>query len=168
VVLFRCGYIEEARRLSQKNALTKMKQEKKGWWNPKAQSERGKKGGKKGGSVNSQAQFEARQAVGKKYGQETGLKNQGSVLKEILQYHLKWVHESFPKNTFFTLPSQSGNEIINQLEKFVPNQIINRTTFYKVFNSERPQMYGWKIIGKEIRSEAEGGLGPSERSETST
>lgn len=167
VVLFRCGYFEEARRLSHKNALEKMKQKRKSWWDPKAQSERGKKGGKKGGSANSQAQFEARQAVGKEYGQQTGLRNQGSVLKEMLEYNLEWVHETFPDKKFVTIPSKSGKEIINQLEKFVPNQIKNEPPFYKVLKGERPGIYGWKIVGKGIRSEAEGGRGPSERSETS-
>lgn len=168
VVLFRCGYNEEAKRVAQKTALAKMKRELIGWWNPIAQSERGQKGGKKGGSANTQAQFEARQAVGKQYGHQTGIRNQGSVLKEIMQYQLNWVHDDFPGRSFVTTPSRSGKAIINQLEKFVPNQIKNDSSFYKVLKGERSKLYGWKLVGKEIRSEAEGGEGPSERSETST
>ncbi len=44
----------------------------------------------------------------------------------------------------------------------------NQPTFYKILNGETKGMYGWKLLDKEIRSEAEGGKGPSERSETST
>jgi hypothetical protein len=63
------------------------------------------------------------------------------------------------------------------LIKLIPNSIRNNTSFIKVFYGERKQMYGWRLVGKVIRSEAEGGMfsnisvadeGPSERSETST
>lgn len=168
VVIFRCGYNEEARRVVQETALKKMKEEKKGRWDPTAQSERGKKGGLKGGSANTQAQFEVRQSLGKKYGQQTGLRNQSKTLQEILQHKLEWVHKTRPNQKFVTNPSKSAQEIIDQLEKYVPEQIQNSTTFYKVFHGERNGMYGWTLVDKGIRSEAEGGEGPSERSETST
>jgi hypothetical protein len=167
-VVFRCGYNEQARRLRQKNTLEKMKQEKKGRWDSRLQSELGRKGGSKGGSANTPAQFNARQAVGKEYGQKTGLGNQSDTLKELLHYDLKWTHKTRPNQTFVTLPGKSGKEIIDQLEKYIPNQITNETTFYKVFTGERKGLYGWQLVDKGIRSEAEGGEGPSERSETST
>lgn len=167
-VLFRYGYNEEARRLNQKASLEKMKRERKGWWNRKEQSEKGKKGGAKGGSANTREQFNSRQNVGKNFGQKTGLGNQSPFLKEVIQRQLAWKHESFPNEIFLTTPSTSGKEIINQLENFVPGQITHESTFYKVLHNERPTMYGWKLVDKGIRSEAEGGKGPSERSETST
>lgn len=168
VVLFRCGYCEEARRIGQESALEKMKEDKKGRWDPTAQSEREKKGGPKGGSANTEAQFKARQSVGKKHGQQTGFSNQSKTLQEILQQKLEWVHNTRPDQKFVTNPSKSAKDIIEQLEKYVPNQIKNQTTFYKVFHGERTGMYGWTLVDKGIRSEAEGGKGPSERSETST
>jgi hypothetical protein len=168
VVLFRYGCKEEAKRLAHQVGLEKMRRENKGRWDSKVQSERGKKGGSRGGLANTQAQFEARQAVGKQYGQKVGLSNQSPDLKELIQKRLGWEHESFPDKTFFTNPSTSGKEIINQLEQFVPGKILNDSTFYKVFYKERSKMYGWKLVDMGIRSEAEGGEGPSERSETST
>lgn len=167
-VLFRCGYDKQARLLNHQNALTKMKEENKGRWDSKAQSERGKKGGSKGGSANTQAQFEARQAVGKTHGQNTGLGNQSAPLQKIIQQKLEWVHEKHPSQRFITNPSKSAIQIIDQLEKFVPDQIRNSASFYKILHGERTKMYGWKLVDKGIRSEAEGGQGPSERSETST
>lgn len=167
-VLFRYGCDEEGKRLAQQAALEKMKRDGKGRWDSKVQSERGKKGGAKGGSANTQSQFEARQAVGKKHGQNTGLGNQSTSLKAVIQRRLEWEHETFPDETFFTTPSKSAKEIINQLEKFVPGKILNDSTFYKLLHGERLKMYGWKLVDKGIRSEAEGGKGPSERSETST
>lgn len=116
----------------------------------------------------TQAQFQARQTVGKTYGQKTGLGNQSVRLQETLKQNLEWVHKTRPGQTFVTNPSKSAKEIIDQLEKYVPNQIKNESTFYKVFHGERKGMYGWQLVDKEIRSEAEGGIGPSERSETST
>ena len=159
---------EEAKHLAQEASLKKMKKDGKGRWDSKEQSERGKKGGGKGGSANTQHQFEARQAVGKKYGQKTGLGNQSPSLKDVIQRRLGWKHENFPDKTFFTNPSTSAKEIINQLECFVPGQIRQESAFYKVLHNERQKMYGWEVVDKGIRSEAEGGKGPSERSETST
>jgi 5-methylcytosine-specific restriction endonuclease McrA len=167
VVLFRSGYDEEARRVLQEKALKKMKEEKKGRWDSEAQRQRGQKGGHLGGSANTQAQRDARQRGGKKFGQQTGRSNQSDALKEILGYTLVWVHSDQPNEIFYTNPSTSAKEIIDQLENLIPGKITNQTSFYKVLHGERKKMYGWQLVDKAIRSEAEGGKGPSERSETS-
>jgi len=95
------------------------------------------------------------------------LGNQSDALKEILGQPLEWVHTEHPNKKFVTRPSNSAKEIIDQLEIFVPDKIKNPSSFYKVLHGERKQMYGWKLVDMGIRSEAEGGKGPSERSETS-
>ncbi len=168
MVIFRAGYSEEGRRVAQKSSLDKMKDLKKGRWDSEAQRELGKKGGKKGGSANTEEQFAARQKVGKEYGKLTGLANQSDSLKTLLKGGLTWTHEEFPNQTFYTVPCESGNELIRQLNAFAPEQKIKEpAAFYKVLHGKRPKMYGWKLVDTAIRSEAEGGKGPSERSETS-
>ena len=133
----------------------------------------GEKGGSKAGSVNSQAQFTARPTVGKKYGLKVGLGNQSSQLKSVIQTELAWTHVSIPGKVFYTTPTASGIDVIRQLDNFVTARIKNPPAFYKIFSGERKRMYGWELVNKGIRSEAEGGTGscgtpgPSERSETS-
>jgi len=145
------------------------------FWDPVWQSEQGLKGGSKGGSANTEKQFLARQKIGNLFGKKVGKSRQSGRLKEMLQNKWYWCHES--SLMVCTLPCETFQELVNELNKAVPNSIRNNTSFIKVFYGERKQMYGWRLVGKVIRSEAEGGMfgnisvadeGPSERSETST
>jgi hypothetical protein len=69
------------------------KQNQTTFWDPRFQSEQGKKGGKKGGSANTPAQQEARSKVGKEYGPLVGVSNQSQPLKEALSHIMVFSHE---------------------------------------------------------------------------
>lgn len=88
---------------------------KRGFFNSKMQRQNGLKGGKKGGVANTKAQFSARSKVGKTYGRQVGIKNQGDLLKEKLTKFLIWEHKDAPNVQFITSPSSTGWEIAVEL-----------------------------------------------------
>ena len=65
------------------------KQNQTTFWDPRFQSEQGKKGG----SANTPAQQEARSKVGKEYGPLVGVSNQSQPLKEALSHIMVFFHE---------------------------------------------------------------------------
>ena len=166
--LFRQKQTDAAIALRSKFIVERNKKNKVLFWSSSWQSQQGKKGGSKGGSANTEKQFLARQKIGQKHGFNVGVSNQKAELIEKLKHKWKWVYNRDKINkTVITMPSETFQQVVNQLNKEVPESITNSSSFMKVFNKERKQLYGWELVGKVIRSEAEGGLGPSERSETS-
>ena len=112
-------------------------------------------------------QIKATQALGLKYGRKTGINNQSKTTKELLTYVSVWAYKNdAAKNTnetyVFISPKESVIEVFRALDRFFPDTIPIKDNkkipaVYKVFQGERPQMYGWRIVDRLIRSEFENG-----------
>lgn len=130
-------------------SIKKNKKLKNTFWNSEWQSIQGKKGGKIGGSKNTKKQYEARKAVGKKYGfglntdnqkkarQLGGLKNsnkqkiarsrvgisrQTPELKRFLSKQTIWHHQLNGEiHKIYVSPKKSIVEISNFLKTKIPN-----------------------------------------------
>lgn len=129
---------------------------KKLFWDPDWQSVQGTKGGKVAGKKNTLAQQQARSQVGKIYGPKVGISNQSTKLKALLQNTITWRHRS--GKTVTTNPSESFQAICDVLNSNIPGEIRNSSSFRKVLDGQRKQMYNWEILSMAIRSEAENGL----------
>ena len=125
------------------------------FWNPRWQSEQGKKGGKKGGSQNTKKQTLARSKVGNTYGSQTGIKNQRPLLKTMLSKTTVWQYDYYDEiqhkpaiKKLKITPQLSFSSLINilQLETVDSKTIIKKASFYKIIYGTRPQMYGWKLV----------------------
>lgn len=134
----------------------------------------GLRGGAIGGSRNTEAQFLARQRVGRQHGRNTGISNQGQKLKEQLQCFTIWAfnpaknrslclnsvtcNSSQPRESFYLIsPKKAFSDLCNVLTQFHPGSITNKATMHKVFLGERSQMYGWRLVKMIICSEIEKG-----------
>jgi hypothetical protein len=104
------------------------------FWDPKFQSEQGKKGGKKGGSANTELQQQARSKVGKDWGPIVGLSNQSNDLKNALSYIMIFYHEE--ENVEVIIPvCRSAAEVFDYLhnelvvlgkEYLFPKELVNK------------------------------------------
>lgn len=137
-------------------AVEANKADKKLFWDPDWQSLQGTKGGKVAGKKNTLAQQQARSQVGKIYGPKVGISNQSTKLKALLQNTITWRHRSGKIVT--TNPSESFQAICNVLNSNIPGEIRNSSSFRKVLDGQRKQMYNWEILSMAIRSEAANGL----------
>lgn len=166
--LLRQKQTSEARKLMQELIIATNKERKNLFWNNEWQRKQGLKGGSLGGSVNSPAQFLARQAVGRVYGSIVGRTRQSDRLKKLLNRNMIWRYKDTV--SIETLPCDTATAVVAQLNAAAPGKegiIRNVTTFMKVFYGVRRRMYGWQLFSMAIRSKAEDGLDPSECSETS-
>jgi len=134
---------KERAKLRSENAVATNRLNKKGRFNPETQRVLGLRGGPKGGSRNTFSQQQARSKVGQTHGRATGMGNQSSHLKTILQRKLCWTYKDGV--AFETAPAEAAIDIINQLNGFRPFSIKNASTFYKVFHNERKQICGWTL-----------------------
>ena len=139
---------KERAKLRSENAVATNRMNKKGRLNPETQRMLGLRGGPKGGSRNTLSQQEARSKVGRTYGRVTGMGNQSTRLKTILQQKLCWTYKDGA--TFETGSSESAMQIINQLNGFRPSSIKNASSFYKVLHNERKHMYGWTLKKEKL------------------
>jgi hypothetical protein len=171
---FRIGDTAEAlklRALAIQKARQRDKEERKGRYSSDYQSSMGKRGGIKGGKANTKAQFESRQKVGLTYGRQTGLSNQKSTMKEFLACFSIWAYsynrslkrknkDLTDENFILVSPKKAFVDVIQSLNKQVPNSIplSQISSTYKLVYGTRPQMYGWRIVNKLIRSEFEDGI----------
>ena len=117
------------------------------FWSSEWQKTQGQKGGKKGGFANTVTQFAARSKVGKIYGRQVGLSNQTAKTKKRLQEVYCFYQKNFDEPIYRFNPTYpSFADICNILDELSEKKIIHRTSFYKIFNRERPSMYNWKSI----------------------
>nr|AOC61646.1 putative H-N-H homing endonuclease [Gloeotilopsis planctonica] len=129
-------------------AVEKQKKLQINFWSSKWQSRQGKKGGKIGGIKDTSKQFAARQKVGLTFGSQGGLKNQSNFMKKALSRQTVWLYkwESF---SFFLVikPQPSFSKLIDILQVNTPNKTVKilKSSFYKVFDGQRRQMYGWQL-----------------------
>ena len=167
--LIRRNMTNEAIILKEQLIAETLKLNKKLFWSSEWQSIQGKKGGAKGGSANTDKQFQARQKVGQTYGKTTGIGNQSDSSRFFLTKLSLWEH---PSSGFIVeVPCQeSFANVINYINACADEQnlygtsekskqidtIRNASSFAKVRDGHRSQMYGWKLLSKgtEIRSEA--------------
>lgn len=170
--LFRIGDTEAAYALKLKSiqeARERDKKNGKGFSNSKFQSEQGRKGGLVAGSLNTEAQFQARSAVGTEFGRSTGLNNQSTRLKEFLSKHSLWAYRPTATETprtreggvevfFFLEPKEAFSDLLNTLNSYVPGSIKTKASMYKLVYGERKQMNGWRIVFTLTRSEASKGI----------
>ncbi len=165
---FRKGYHEEARRLRVQEARARDKTEGKGRFNSEYQREMGKRSAMKNRQqVKTKEQIEATQALGLKYGRQTGISNQSETTKKLLTFVSLWAYKNETANgtdeTYvFVSPKESIIEVFNALDKFFPDILPvkdtkQNPTLYKLFHGKRKQMFGWRIVDKLIRSEFEKG-----------
>jgi len=172
--LFRIGDTEEALAYRSKMVLEarqKDKQEGKGFYSSVFQSTMGSRGGPKGGSSNSESQFKARQRVGQTYGRRTGIQNQSSSLYNFVSNFSIWafskkanmerrVNDRGPELFYLITPKEGFADITRTLNAFVPNSIPKEgiASMHKLVLGLRPQMYGWRIVDRLIRSEVGEGI----------
>lgn len=170
--LFRIGDTEEAiaqRNLAIKAARERDKIEGRFMYDPEWQQEMGKRGGVRGGSANTEKQYQARQKVGLDYGRKKGINNQSDDLSEFISIYSIWAHSVIAQTTprvkdrgekFYCIiePKPAFVDIVNTLNQFVPDAIRSSSSFYKLVNKKRKQMYGWRIVSTLTRSEVREGI----------
>lgn len=141
------------------------KQTQTTFWNPKFQSEQGKKGGKKGGSTNSPLQQEARSKVGTEWGPIVGLGNQSQGLKDTLSKIMVFYHEG--ENVKVTIPvCKSAAEVFDCLnsklvvlgkEHLFSKEMAKKAKgggpMYGLIKGSKKRIYGWSIIERISPSE---------------
>lgn len=152
--LFRLSDTEERAALRIKMAVEANKLAKKGFYDPKVQSMLGKRGGSKGGFANTNAQFLARQNVGKQFGKQVGLGNQSEKTKNIINHPSIWEHKSGV--VVVVEPQESFKKIIDILKTKVDQPMPNYATMHKLLKENYSgRIYGWKRIDKFTHSEDE-------------
>jgi general stress protein YciG len=171
--LFRIGDTEEAiaqRNLAIRAARERDKIEGRFMHDSEWQREMGKKGGARGGSANTEKQYQARQKVGLEYGRKTGRNNQSKDLSYVQLYlYSIWAHSVIAQTTprvkdrgeeFYCIiePKPAFVDVVNSLNLFVPDAIRSSSSFYKLINKKRNQMYGWRIVSMLTRSEVREGI----------
>ena len=120
------------------------------FWDPKWQSEQGKKSKKRSKTKN---QILATKQIGLKYGSKNGIKNQSSNLKQILKRKTTWLYFFQDKQYKFVFEPQisfSNLARILQAKTQDLNTTIVIASFYKVIYGQRKQMYGWQLMSIEI------------------
>ena len=140
------------------------------FWSSDWQRLQGLKGGAKGGLANTENQFLARQQVGLKYGRMVGISNQSQSSRKFLLESTIWQYKhgvltvEVPVYESFQGVVRHINACVDENNKFrdKDNQIrtiTNSSSFAKVRDGERKQLYGWSLlrVDKEIRSEADYG-----------
>ena len=165
---FRVGNTDEklaAQKLAVKEARQKDQMENKGFYSSEFQTEMGLRGGFKGGSANTNAQFTARQNVGRMYGQVTGRMNQGERLRDFLRHYSLWAYQPDrrkPDEIFYLAsPQLTFKDLAEQLNKKEPNSINMRSvaTMHSLVYGQRPRKYGWRIVADMLtRSQATDGV----------
>lgn len=159
-----------------------LKEQGKGFYNSDFQRELGKRGGPKGGSANTEAQFAARQKVGKEFGRQVGISNQSPELQAFLQQYCVWKFEGYYDETtklyssgrrksgkgllkqtiyIVTRPRDTMVEVSKDLQSFIPSNS-PYTKIYELIgkNGEKParnSCYGFSIVKTLTRSEVEAG-----------
>lgn len=130
------------------------------FFDPKFQSEQGKKGGKKGGFAKTQLQQEARSKVGKIWGPIVGLANQGDDLKKALSYLMVFRHEK--ENVEIILPPmKSAAAVFDYLHIMLvaigKEHLFSKDTvkkakgggpMYTLIRGKKKRIYGWTIIDR--------------------
>lgn len=111
-------------------------------------------------SVNAPNSREVRSLGGKKGGK----KRQAN---RILNLNDKYCFSYKGEEKVCILNCETGGDVLNELQSCIPTQLV-RTSL--LLTGKRKSLHGWSCtkISMTISSEAEGGKGPSERSETST
>lgn len=164
--LFRIGDTAEALKLKSlaiQKARKRDQEEGKGRFSSDYQSLMGKRDGSKGGQANTPSQFEARQMIGLTYGRKTGISNQQAQLKEFLSAFSIWEYRGkknqlLPEKIYVLInPKEAFIDVVKSLNQIIPNSIPveSASSMYKLVYEERPQIYGWRIVNKLIRSEFE-------------
>lgn len=122
----------------------------------------------------TEAQFLARQKVGKTYGCITGIGNQNTATKEFLQSICVWGYSQennanprlkvIKDEIYFVVGPQTSREdlvrVLNLYGRTKENKdsIRSSASFAKLTKDKRKQMYGWRIIDMLTRSEVEEGI----------
>ena len=189
--VFRVSTSEERAQIRDQNVQTnvqKYKEQKEFFYDPKCQSEQGKKGGLKGGAANTQAQFEARQKVGKEWGPITGSNNKGDRKKEFAKNRSVWEFVGFqnvggdfqgksqrkrPSETaipvqFYVLvdPKKDYDMVLDVLALFAPGSIPpvsipkkkNELASMYKLIDVPKRIYGWKFYKELTCSEFDEGV----------
>jgi len=128
------------------------------FFNPKFQSEQGKKDGKKGGSAKTEIQQQARSKVGKTWGPIVGMSNQSIDLKKALSNFMIFYHEKENVEVIIP-PCRSAAELFNFLQNEVreigkeylfPDELVKKAKgggpMYGLIHGKKKKIYGWSIV----------------------
>nr|ALO20951.1 putative HNH homing endonuclease [Microglena monadina] len=172
---------EKLHREINKIVVAKYKEQNRLFYNSEFQREQGLKGGQKGGLAGTEAQFLARQVVGKQWGPIVGKSNQNSTTIEFLSKFSLWSYEGcrnpdgsfILKNKGKTCPDETICEkfnvlvppkdtfiaVLQVLESFAPGSIKKNAVLYKCLrlNYLSARYYGWRLLRTITRSEVEEG-----------
>jgi|APGre2960657404_1045060.scaffolds.fasta_scaffold20780_2 hypothetical protein len=168
--------------------IERMRESKALFFDSAFQSEQGKKGGPKGGAANTDAQFAARQKVGKTWGPIIGALNKGERKKEFSEKYSIWHflgHQNIggdfqgknqrnrpsPSATsveFYLLVEPKPNYItvMDVLDQFCPGSMPpisipagnNSRSTMYKLVNEDKRIYGWKLYAELTCSEVEAGI----------
>lgn len=127
------------------------------FWDSLVQQRSGRRGGPIGGSRNTQAQWEARSRVGRRYGRQVGLSNQSPHLREILSKILVFQHLLKEEQFFFIGPCESVIDVANSLNQECENRnlpdlkvdlrkVSAGGPFYSLIKGSKNRAYGWTIV----------------------
>lgn len=127
------------------------------FWDSLVQQRSGRRGGPIGGSRNTQAQWEARSQVGRRYGRQVGLSNQSQNLRQIFTQILVFQHLLREDQFFYIGPCESVMEVVNSLNQECENRNLSDLKvdlqkvrsggpFYTLIKGEKNRAYGWTIL----------------------
>ena len=112
-----------------------------GFWDPKLQSELGKRGGSKGGSANTEAQYKARQKVGLANKRTLGIIQDFPTSRANISNWMLWEHEV---TGVHLIPPQPSVSTLQKILTDLGDRVVTRTVS-SVILGRKQKSYGWSL-----------------------